>query len=92
MTPGHKHRYVTIRQGGLLYRVLRKPFLETTNRTWVERSKMVFGVVDKTEHEHEHYTLSLLGILHGLTGLTLYWPAPPPPGATEKNPYDQGGV
>jgi hypothetical protein len=72
VTARHKHREVKVKPGGLVIRLLRKPLLTTTRLDWVERSRMVFGVVPHADHEHEHYTLSLLGICHGLFGLTLY--------------------
>jgi hypothetical protein len=71
MTAGHKHRYIKVRYNSLVYRALRKPLIETTNLDWVNRSRMVFGPKPIKEHEHQHYTLSLLGILHGLFGLTI---------------------
>lgn len=81
MTAGHTHRYVKVREGSLVYRVLKKTLLTTTNRDRVERSRMVFGVVQDDRDEHEHYTLTLLGLLHGLTGLTI---------RTQPRRYDQG--
>jgi hypothetical protein len=67
----HRHWHVTVRKQGRIYRWLRKPRLRTCDREYVERSRLVWGV-----HEYPHgtiYVLTILGILHGLTGLTLVW-------------------
>lgn len=73
MTAGHRHRHIRVREGSLPYRVLRKPLLVLSDKhtAYVDRSRLVFGTrVSKADH-HDEYTLSLLGILHGLTGLTI---------------------
>jgi hypothetical protein len=68
MTTGHKHRIVKVKRGGLTYRVLRKRLWHTLNGPYVTRSMFVFGPCP----EHKHcWALSLLGILHTFTGLTV---------------------
>lgn len=67
MTDGHKHRTIRTRKGTLLYRVLRKQLFTTNNRPWVERSRFVFGPSPRPGR----WGLSLLGVCHGLFGLTL---------------------
>jgi hypothetical protein len=69
----HRHWYVTVRKEGRIYRFLRKPRRYSMDRDRVEKSIFAWGV-----HEHGFanktvYSLSVLGVLHGLTGLTLVW-------------------
>lgn len=73
MTAGHKHRVVRTRAGSRLYRVLRKPRYVTTNQRRVERSPYPYSPLPSRERvvEPDRYYLSLLGILHRWTGLTL---------------------
>lgn len=78
MTTGHKHREVRVKRDGWPYRVLRKPLLVLSDKhtAYVDRSRLVFGVRTSTRDHHEEYTLSLLGVLHALTGLTLRYEDP----------------
>lgn len=69
MTGGHKHRLIGVRNGSWLYRVLRYPILHTRNIRWADESRLVFGPCEK--HGDDCWCLSLLGLLHGLTGLTI---------------------
>lgn len=76
MTAGHKHRHLLVKRNGLVRRVLTATVLTTTDTEWVDRSRLVFGPVEDTRREPrpprpETYRLSLLGLLHGLFGLTL---------------------
>lgn len=79
-TKWHKHRHFKVQPNGLVCRVLRRPLLHTENLPWVDRSRLVFGPCHKHRvakgEPRPCWTLSLLGILHQLTGLTLYWPPP----------------
>lgn len=68
MTAGHQHRLVRVKDGGLVHRALRYPLLTTGRAGWVKNSIFVFGPV---EDAPGRWNLTLLGILHGLTGLTL---------------------
>lgn len=69
MTSGHKHRLLKVKRGGRLRRWLTKPtLLVSRNEEWVDRSRLVFGPV---EGEEGAWRISPLGLLHGLTGLTL---------------------
>lgn len=75
MTPQtrfHKHWTIPITAGSLLHRVLRKPLFHSTNTEYVHKSRLVFGPCLKhnTAKGPCHY-LSLLGLLHGLTGLVM---------------------
>jgi len=65
MSEGHTHREVRVPP--MVERVLTVPLFHTTNAVWADRSRMVFKP-GRTEGE---WALSALGILHGLTGLTL---------------------
>ena len=71
MTTGHKHRTVKVRRASLVYRALTIEILHTSDLAWVDRSRMVFGPCALTRGVHTCYVLRPLGILHGLTGLTL---------------------
>lgn len=71
MTTGHKHRTVKVKQGSLLHRVLTVEILHTSDLAWVDRSRFVFGPCDASRGVHLCWVLRPLGVLHGLTGLTL---------------------
>lgn len=76
MTEGHKHRTIKVKPNGLIERVLRYQFYVTKDRAWIERSRLVFGPSRahgerETDPGAEWWGLSLLGICHGLFGLTL---------------------
>lgn len=75
MTAGHKHREVHVKRDGLAHRWLTVPSLVVTrNLDWVDRSRLVFGPMRCPGGCHEsgvYWRLSPLGVLHGLTGLTL---------------------
>lgn len=69
MTTGHKHRTIKVTRNSLLYRVLSKPtLLHDTDLDRLDASRFVFGPCPKHD---DCYRLSPLGLLHGLTGLTL---------------------
>jgi len=80
MTEGHKHRLVTVRKDGLVYRVLRWPLLHTRNLDRADRSPYPYGPCPKRESaclgHNECWTLSTLSILHRWTGLTLSYEEP----------------
>lgn len=68
-TRWHHHWYIGIRRGGRLYDFLRKPRRFSMDAERVDQSIFAWGV-----RKYPHgtvYTLSILGVLHGLTGLTL---------------------
>ena len=67
MTAGHRHHNLKIERDSRLYRLLRKQWVFSTDLAYVERSRFVWGPAP----EPERYGLSLLGLLHPLTGLTL---------------------
>jgi hypothetical protein len=70
----HRHWYITVREQGRIYRFLRKTRRYSTDRQKVEASIFAWGVnPNKHDGSSTIYTLSILGVLHGLTGLTLYW-------------------
>lgn len=73
MTTGHKHRFIAAKRGGWIERILRTPLYVTTNLDKVERSRFVYVETQLAlGHEHDHcWYLSLLGVLHPLTGLSL---------------------
>ena len=66
MTTGHKHRHLKVKKGGLIFRVLRKPLWYTRDVDRVDASPYPYGL-----SESRGYYLSLLGVLHRWTGLTL---------------------
>jgi hypothetical protein len=66
MTQGHWHRHVSVRKGSRVYQFLRSPLFTSTNLKRVENSRFVWG-----DCGGGLYYLSLLGILHPLTGLTI---------------------
>lgn len=69
MTVGHRHRTFTVKRDGLVMRVLRGVIVwRSANVEKVDASRLVYrGEPDSKGR----YPLSLLGLLHGLTGLTL---------------------
>lgn len=67
----HRHWHVPVRYDSLVYRVLRKPLIHSMNLPRVDKSVFVFGPCKVHGDAGDCYTLSLLGILHGLTGLTI---------------------
>jgi hypothetical protein len=68
MTAGHTHRIVKVRRGGLAHRLLtRRTLWVSGNLERVDRSRFVYGPTD----DPDRWRLSPLGLLHGLTGLTL---------------------
>lgn len=71
MTAGHKHRHLRVREDGWVYRVLRAPLFHTGHIGRAERSRFVYGPCTTDRGAHPCYTLSALGILHPLVGLTL---------------------
>jgi hypothetical protein len=57
-----------VRRDGLVYNALRKPTLaHTSSLPYAERSRLVWS----PDSKRGGYRLSLLGLLHGLVGLTL---------------------
>lgn len=72
MTEGHKHRFVTTTSGSWLERVLTRTIVwRSRDLAKVEASRFVYK---PDPDEQGRYLLSLLGLLHALTGLTLYVP------------------
>lgn len=72
MTPGHKHRTLAVQDGRRLVRFLRRPRWSTRDARRVNRSPYPYGVNPSTNHlVDETYYLSILGVLHRWTGLTL---------------------
>lgn len=77
MTSGHKHRIVSVKRDGLVHRVLKCQVFVTSDLDRVDRSPYPYGpVADEgaTGENSEEWYLSLLGILHRWTGLTLRVP------------------
>ena len=74
MTSGHKHRIVTVPSWDTWYvRLLRKPLWHCRDIRRVDESPYPYGPCAKTKRANPTcWTLSLLGILHRWTGLTLY--------------------
>lgn len=71
MTEGHKHRMLKVKEGGLVERLLTGPVLRrSTDRGLVDRSGMVWHC-EPEDLETGPYLLRPLGLLHGLSGLTL---------------------
>lgn len=71
----HKHRYVKVREDGLALRLLRAVVYTTCDREQAEKSKFAYSL---RTYEPEgwdfvafEYVLTLLGLLHGLVGLTV---------------------
>lgn len=73
MTTGHKHRHLRVRSWDTpLVRVLRRPLWHRSDTNRVDASPYPYGVCPQTDQGAPTcYTLSLLGILHRWTGLTL---------------------
>jgi hypothetical protein len=72
MTDGHRHRVLKIRRYDARWVLfLRKKRWFSTDLVKVEKSR--FAWVPYYYAHGTVYGLSLLGILHGLFGLTLYW-------------------
>ena len=75
MTDGHTHRMLKVKDGGLVVRALRYPLLHRPLSESVDKSPYPYG---PCLHEGDCgcadacWTLSLLGILHRWTGLTLF--------------------
>ena len=68
MTEGHKHRTIRVRNNGLLRKALTRPTLAYTDTATAERSRFAWGPTRCPDV----WRLSPLGLLHGLTGLTLW--------------------
>lgn len=66
MTTGHRHFEIKTTERSLLTRTLRTRLLYTSNLEWADRSRLTFGTSD----DGRAY-LSILSLLHSLTGLTL---------------------
>ncbi len=85
MTPGHKHRTVKVKKGGLIHRTLTYPLKTSTDLERVEESPYPWGPVAKREPispgpgkkphpvppQPDAWYLSGLSILHRWTGFTL---------------------
>lgn len=82
MTEGHKHWMLDAPSTDVWWvRLLRRPLRHTTNTARVDPSPYPYGVCDSPRCPHTYerprptcYYLSLLGILHRWTGLTLRMP------------------
>jgi hypothetical protein len=72
MTQGHKHRMITVKAGGLVERVLRRPLFHCRHLARVDASPYPYGPCPMSIEPVTCWTLSALGILHRWTGLTLY--------------------
>lgn len=78
MTDGHKHRYLHVGVNSTLLHLLRTPLVHSADREAVEKSKWVWGA-DRSDiisgdgpvRYVTTYRLTVLGILHTLTGLTV---------------------
>lgn len=76
-TREHKHRYLRLkgRRGRLVRKVLRVPVLINYSRESALRSRFAYEEVEYAPSGLDipayEYRLSLLGLLHGLIGLTL---------------------
>lgn len=71
------HRHWTLKVGPRAARFLRKPRRHTYNHDKAEQSRFVWGPCPMhPEHNglFQCYTLSILGVLHALTGVVLEWP------------------
>lgn len=70
------HRHWTLKVGTRTARFLRKPRWHTYNPNKANESRFVWGVCPDFAGPKgfECYSLSLLGILHALTGVVLEWP------------------
>lgn len=70
----HEHHTWRYTKDAWQVRLLCKPLIVVSERrlNWVERSRFVFGVRNQEGTQYNEYTLSLLGILHGLFGIVLW--------------------
>lgn len=79
-TRWHRHWEIKVHTKGRIYRFLRKPRWFTTNEAKVDKSRLVWrGFIVKEMGDTRAkatfiYGLSLLGVLHGLTGVVLCFP------------------
>lgn len=75
-TRWHRHWHIRVPKNRLgqwfFLDFLRKPRWLSVDRAKVEKSIFAWGVRSMRRGD-TLYSLSLLGVLHGLTGLTLYW-------------------
>ena len=75
MTTGHRHRTIRVKQQSVIRRLLTKPLLHTYSDARAERSRYVWGPCYQHGYRADGttycWTLSALGVLHALTGLTL---------------------
>lgn len=68
MSEGHVHWHVTVRENSPFVRLLRSATVWRTHDAWkAKHSRYVYT----PEGERATFRMSLLGWLHGLTGLTL---------------------
>lgn len=67
----HEHHTWRYTKDAWQVRLLRKPLIASTSLRRVERSRFVWGVSSENWDEGP-FTLSLLGILHGLFGIVLW--------------------
>lgn len=75
MTEGHKHRQVTVKRGGLIDGLLRRPVWWSSNIEKVDRSPYPYGPDPAWEGppmDAPRFYLSALSVLHRWTGLTLW--------------------
>lgn len=72
MTVGHKHRVVRVRRGGRWTGFLIKPRYKTKDKKRVDSSPYPYGCLFTPPNTPDQiYYLSILGVLHRWTGLTL---------------------
>lgn len=71
----HKHRYLRVRRDGRVHRTLKMTVHTTCDREQAESSRYAYRLVEYTPPGWDfvayEYVLSLLGLLHGLVGLTV---------------------
>lgn len=67
MTAGHRHRVVHVKRDGLVRWLLQRPTLAVVGTAKADRSRLAWGPTD----DPNRWRLSPLGLLHGLTGLTI---------------------
>lgn len=86
MTAGHTHRNVGyLRRDGLALRLLRVTVWRSRNMEAVDRSRFPYTGAppdDMEPDERGYWRLTLLGFLHGLTGLTITTDTPVPDAAS----------
>lgn len=68
MTMGHRHWGIKVKRNGTIHYWLTRTLVRSANRNYVERSRLVWGATNSPSI----FKLTPLGILHGLTGFTLY--------------------